>query len=154
MPVRQARLLGALRLGERARPPVAREAAHAGRLPDVVALAGGDPDAVRGEHVTAAAAAGDAGARSVLEELAWWLALGLSNMALALDSSVMVVGGGLVEAIGLVLERVRADFDDLLEGRAYRPAVTIVPAALGERAGAIGAALVAREGGRGRPGEP
>ena len=31
---------------------LAREAAHAGRLDDVVALAGGDPESVRGEHVT------------------------------------------------------------------------------------------------------
>ena len=34
---------------------LAREAAMAGRLPAVVALAGGDPESVRGEDVTAAA---------------------------------------------------------------------------------------------------
>ena len=38
---------------------LARDAAHGGRLDAAVALAGGDPDAVGGEHVTAAARAGD-----------------------------------------------------------------------------------------------
>ena len=41
---------------------LARDASHGGRLDAVVALAGGDPDAVRGEHVTAAARHGDAAA--------------------------------------------------------------------------------------------
>jgi glucokinase len=127
---------------------LAREAAHAGRLDEVVHLAGGDAESVRGEHVTMAARAGDVGALAVLAELGWWLALGLSNLALALDPAVMVYGGGLVETVTLVLDSVRTAFDDLLEGRAYRPDVKILPALLGERAGAIGAALVARAGDR------
>jgi glucokinase len=127
---------------------LAREAAHAGRLDEVVSLAGGDAESVRGEHVTMAAEAGDVGALAVLAELGWWLALGLSNLALALDPAVMVYGGGLVETVTLVLDRVRTAFDELLEGRAYRPEVKILPALLGERAGAIGAALVARAGDR------
>ncbi|HUY22559.1 MAG TPA: ROK family protein [Acidimicrobiales bacterium] len=127
---------------------LAREAAHAGRLDEVVHLAGGDAESVRGEHVTMAAEAGDAGALAVLTELGWWLALGLSNLALALDPAVMVYGGGLVDTVTLVLDAVRDSFNDLLEGRVYRPDVRIVPAQLGERAGAIGAALVARAGDR------
>jgi glucokinase len=127
---------------------LARDAAHAGRLDEVVSLAGGDPESVRGEHVTMAAKAGDTGALAVLGELGWWLGLGLSNLALVLDPAVMVYGGGLVETVTLVLDKVQAAFDDLLEGHAYRPEVKIVPALLGERAGAIGAALVARAGDR------
>jgi glucokinase len=127
---------------------LAREAAHAGRLDEVVHLAGGDAESVRGEHVLIAAKEGDAAALEVLAELGWWLALGLSNLALILDPEVMVYGGGLVETVTLVLGRVKAAFDELFEGRAYRPEVRIVPAQLGERAGAIGAALVARAGDR------
>jgi glucokinase len=127
---------------------LAREAAHAGRLDEVVGLAGGDAESVRGEHVLVAAKKGDAGARAVLGGLGWWLALGLSNLALALDPAVMVYGGGLVETVTLVLDEVRTAFDELLEGHAYRPEVQILPALLGERAGAMGAALVARAGDR------
>jgi len=127
---------------------LAREAARASRLSEVVDLAGGDPESVRGEHVTMAAKAGDAGALAVLGELGWWLALGLSNLALALDPAVMVYGGGLVGTVSLVHDKVRTAFDELLEGRPYRPEVRILAAQLGERAGAIGAALVARAGDR------
>jgi glucokinase len=123
---------------------LAREAAHGGRLASVVHLAGDDPDAVRGEHVTAAAAAGDPDAQSVLDELGWWIAVGLSNLALVLDPEVVVVGGGLVEALSLMLEGVRRSFSSMLEGADRRPEIRIVPAALGEEAGAVGAALVAR----------
>ena len=133
---------------------LAREAAHAGRLDDVVRLAGGDAESVRGEHVTMAAKAGDPEALAVLEELGRWLALGLANLALTLDPSVMVFGGGLVDTVTLVLDAVRAHFDDLMGGRASRPEVLIVPAELGERAGAIGAAVVARLGDRYRADAP
>ncbi|TML64120.1 MAG: ROK family protein [Actinobacteria bacterium] len=124
---------------------LAREAAQAGRGRRMVALAGGDPEAVRGEHVTRACAEGDAEALEVMRQFAWWLALGLVNLAYAFDPETFVIGGGLVEAGEVLLEPTRAAFADLLAGSAYRPAVAIVAAQLGERAGAIGAALVARE---------
>ena len=44
----------------------------------------------------------------------------------------------------MLLEPTRAAFADLVEGVAHRPEIRILPAALGERAGAIGAALLAR----------
>jgi len=133
---------------------LAREAAHAGRLDEVLRRAGGDPEAVRAEDVTAAAAAGDPGAQTVLEELGWWLALGLANLANILDPSVFVLGGGLVDALDLVIEPVRAAFDDLVEGREGRPEVMIHLAALGERAGAVGAGVLARQEHRARAGRP
>lgn len=131
---------------------LAHQAALAGRLDAVVARAGGDPDAVRGEHVTAAAAAGDPGARAVVAELGWWLALGLANLANVLDPSVFVVGGGLMVAGELLLEPARQAFADMVEALEHRPDIAILPAILGERAGAIGAAVVAREDDRRRAG--
>lgn len=124
---------------------LAREAAHAGRLASVVHLAGDDPEAVRGEHVTAAAATGDHEAQAVLDELGWWIALGLSNLALALDPEVIVLGGGLVDSLALIIAGVRSTLADMLEPAGSRPEIRVVPAALGEQAGAIGAALVARQ---------
>ena len=124
---------------------LAREAAHAGRLASVVHLAGDDPEAVRGEHVTAAALGGDPEAQAVLDELGWWIALGLSNLALVLDPEIVVLGGGLVEALGLIIDGVRTTLVTMLEPGGSRPEIRVVPAALGEQAGAVGAALVARE---------
>lgn len=122
---------------------LAREAAEAGRVPRLVASAGGDPDEVRGEHVTRAAADGDADALAVMRAFARWVGIGLANLANAFDPQAFVLGGGLVEAGDILLDPVRAAFTELLDGADLRPAIEILPAALGEHAGAIGAALLA-----------
>ena len=121
---------------------LARDAAHAGRLDAAVVLAGGDPEAVRGEHVTSAARGGDVESQAVLDSLAQWIALGLANLVNVLDPAIIVIGGGLVEASDLLLPEVRSRFAALVMAGERRPVVPIVPAELGERAGAIGAALL------------
>lgn len=123
---------------------MAREAAQAGRADAVVALAGGDAEAVRGEHVTTAAAGGDPQAAAVMARFAWWVALGLANLANVLDPSCIVIGGGMVESGEVLMGPTRLAFAELVEGVAHRPEIPIRAAALGERAGAIGAALLAR----------
>jgi glucokinase len=122
---------------------LARDAANAGHAARVVALAGGDPEDVKGEHVTQAAAEGDEGALRVLRDFGWWVALGIANLVNILDSEIVVIGGGLSEAGGLVLDPVRAAYPSLVLAHDHRPAVPIVQAQLGEQAGAIGAALLA-----------
>jgi glucokinase len=126
---------------------LAREAALAGRLDGVVRLAGGDPEDVRGEDVSAAAAAGDPAARQVIQEVGRWVGFGLANLAAALDPECFVLGGGLVRAGDLLFDAARASFGELVEGRDRRPLATVVRAAFGDRAGAVGAALAARQGG-------
>lgn len=123
---------------------LAREAAIAGRL-DALAAAAGHPEAVRGEDVTHAAASGDAAALAVLEEVGWWLALGLANLVAVLDPSCFVLGGGLVEASELLLPPTRRHLTGLLEAGDLRPRVEVLASQLGSRAGAIGAAVLARE---------
>ncbi|HEX2575293.1 MAG TPA: ROK family protein [Aquihabitans sp.] len=122
---------------------LAREAAVAGVARRVVELAGGDPEAVRGEHVTAAAAEGDDEALAVVRRFAWWVALGLANLVNVLDSEIIVLGGGLAEAGDLLLDPIRAAYGELVMGATHRDPVPIVHAELGERAGAWGAALLA-----------
>ena len=124
---------------------LAREAAVADPRSRMVGLAGGDPDEVRGEHVTRAAGEGDAHAGAVMERFAWWVALGLANLTAIFDPEKIVLGGGLVAAGEVLLAPVRAAFVALVEGGEHRPEVGIVAATLGERAGAIGAALLARQ---------
>ena len=124
---------------------LAREAAHAGQAQRMVELAGGDPEAVRGEHVTQAAVEGDLQALEVIGRFAWWLALGLANLANIFDPQCFVLGGGLVEAGTVLLDPTRLAFHDLVEAADKRPEVAILLAELGERAGAIGAAALARE---------
>jgi glucokinase len=122
-----------------------REAGEGGRATRVVELAGGDFHDVRGEHVAAAAREGDPEALELMARFSWWVAVGLANLADVFDPDTIVVGGGLLEAADVFLDRAREIFGDLVLAGEYRPAVAVVPAVLGERAGAIGAALVARD---------
>jgi hypothetical protein len=52
-----------------------------------------------------------------------------------------------MQAGDLLLDAARTTFAALVEGGDRRPAAVIVPAAFGERAGAVGAAVAARQGG-------
>ncbi len=108
-----------------------------------VAEAGGALDAVTGEHVVAAARAGDAAALKVLDEYGDWVGLGLANLVNLLDSEVVVLGGGVSADADLFLDRARAQVRERSLGGAHRPRVPIVAARLGGRAGAVGAALLA-----------
>jgi glucokinase len=126
---------------------LAREAALAGQLGEVVRLAGGDPEAVRGEDVSAAAAAGDPAAQQVIREVGGWIGFGLANLAAVLDPECFVLGGGVVQAGELLMESARAAYAELVEGGDRRPGALITSAAFGERAGAVGGALAVRQGG-------
>ena len=102
---------------------LARQAALAGRLDAVVHLAGGDPESVRGEDVSAAAEAGDPAAQQVIREVGSWVGFGLANLACVTDPECFVLGGGLVHAGDLLFESARSTFADLVEGAGRRPAV-------------------------------
>jgi glucokinase len=125
-----------------------REAARAGRGGRTVELAGGDPADVRGEHVTAAAAEGDAEAVAVMARFGWWVAVGLLNLANVFDPELFVLGGGLAESGEIVLGPTRAALGELVDAVERRPDIPVVVAELGGRAGAVGAALLARQEGR------
>ncbi len=134
---------------------LARDAAAAGQLAGVVAAVGGDPEDVKGEHVTRAALAGDPQALAVVDQLAWWLGLGIANLVNLLDPDVVVVGGGLAAGAGeTLLEPARRAYRAIVLGADERATVRIVGAELGERAGALGAALLASDlAGAGTAGE-
>jgi len=121
---------------------LAREAAEAGHVRTVVDMAGGDSHAVTGEHLVAAALGGDVEATAVLSEFSWWLGLGLANLANVLDPGLIVLGGGLVNLGDLLLEPTRVAFAALVERIDDRLGLRIVPAALGDHGGAIGAAVL------------
>jgi glucokinase len=108
-------------------------------------LAGGDPRRVTGELVTEAARGGDGLALSILREVGRRLGEGVAGLANVLDPEIVVIGGGAGEAGDLLLTPIREAFFASVEGAEARPEVPIVPAALGNDAGGIGAALLALE---------
>lgn len=127
---------------------LARDAAEAGRLDRALELAGGDIASLQGEHVAQAALEGDDQALELLRAFAWWVALGIANVVTLLDPGVVVIGGGLIEIGEPLMAPVRDHYDRLVMAHEQRADVRIEAAELGERAGAIGAALLGgrREG--------
>lgn len=127
-----------------------REAVAAHPDGPIATLAGGDE--VEGRHVTEAARQGDAVARRIIEEVGGRLGLGIAGFVNVLDPEVVVVGGGVADIGPLLLDPAREAYRDAVLAPDHRPEVPIVPAALGNDAGAIGAATIALELATGRPG--
>jgi glucokinase len=98
--------------------------------------------------VVSAAVAGDAYARSVWDETIEALACGLTSIVNLFEPELVVLGGGVTRAGELLIGPVR----EAVRAQAMAPAgrtVDIVPAALADRVGVVGAAAIvfdAREG--------
>lgn len=95
-----------------------------------------------GEEVFALYSKGDAHAATVVSEFAEWIAIGLANLTNICDPEVIVIGGGVVESFGDVMPLVRKCFTDALYSSDVRAHPRLEMARLGERAGAIGCALI------------
>ncbi|ACQ80158.1 glucokinase, ROK family [Beutenbergia cavernae DSM 12333] len=114
------------------------------RADALLRLAGGDPEDVTGPHVTEAARAGDPLALELLEDLGAALGTGIADLAALLDPEVVVVGGGVADAGDLLLAPARRAFTEQLFARGFRPEPVIVTARLGNDAGVVGVADLAR----------
>jgi glucokinase len=104
----------------------------------------GRVEGITGPLITEAAREGDSFAREQLASLGRWIGEGVASLTAVLDPAVVIVGGGVSEAGDLILDPVRAHFAANLTGRHYRPELQIRGALLGNKAGMIGAADLAR----------
>lgn len=111
---------------------------------DIADTLGGDLTKLTGPMITEAASAGDATAAELLAEIGTWLGTGLANLASAFDPSAFVIGGGVSAAGDMLLGPAREAFRKQLPGRGYRPEARIAQAQLGNEAGLVGAADLAR----------
>jgi glucokinase len=115
----------------------------AGRM---LELAEDEIDNITGEIVTAAGREGDPAALDCFEQIGGWLGTGLAQVVALLDPARCIVGGGVIAAGDLLLGPARAAFEQALTGAGHRPVAEIVPASLGNDAGIVGAADLARRG--------
>jgi glucokinase len=109
-------------------------------------LAGGKVDDITGPIVTRAAQDGDPVASEVFRDVAHWVGIGLANLAALLDPGLFVLGGGVADAGDLLVQPARAAYAAHLTGRGHRPLAEIRLAELGNDAGLVGAADLARLG--------
>ncbi|MGH9000386.1 MAG: ROK family protein [Acidimicrobiia bacterium] len=121
--------------------------AERGDAPEVLRLAGGSAEDVTGTHVGDAAQAGDSDALAIVGDFAGQVAVGLASLVNVLDPEMVVIGGGLSELGPVLLDPLAAACERRQLSGGRRPFPALVTAALGERAGAVGAAALARQPG-------
>jgi glucokinase len=107
-------------------------------------LAGGDTGAITGEMVTAAAKVGDPAACEAFNQIGYWLGQALADLVQVLDPQVLVIGGGVVDAGDLLMAPSRKAYTEALALRSRLPYAELRPALLGNLAGVVGAADLAR----------
>jgi glucokinase len=130
-------------IGRRAREQMAQGAA-----PGLAELSGGRPETMTAQTVHAAAEAGVAEARALLDETARTLALGICNVAAILHPERFVVGGGVSLMGPLFWDPLREE----VRRRVFGPFVDsfdVVRAELGEEVVVMGAILLGHQAARG-----
>lgn len=116
------------------------EALASGTAFGVAARAAGFTD---GKHAVELARTGDKKAKSLVDQEAQWLGYGFASLLHLYSPERLIIGGGLSAALDLMMPVIRAQIDRHAMP-AFR-AVEIVPAALGDNAGLIGAAALATQ---------
>lgn len=107
-------------------------------------LGGGRPEGIEAREVSRAAQEGDPAAVECFEVVGSWLGQGLADLAAVLDPGAFVVGGGVGEVGELLLSPARRVFEERLTGTGQRPRAEVRAAVLGNDAGLVGAADLAR----------
>ncbi|MCP2290589.1 ROK family protein [Nocardia amikacinitolerans] len=103
-----------------------------------------DPGSLTGRRVAGAAQDGDPVARAAMADFARWLGLGLAFVSDIFDPDLIVIAGGVSSSAPLFLDEAREEYARALTGAGHRPLARIRTTQLGEAAGMIGAAELAR----------
>ena len=111
----------------------------------LLALGDGTPEGVQGRHITQAAQAGDVVARQAFDLVGMWLGRGLADLVAIIDPQAFIIGGGVSEAGDLLLMSARSTLAAKVIGGTERSIPPIIAATLGNDAGVVGAADLARQ---------
>ena len=114
------------------------------RASRLLELGGGTPEGITGLHITQAAKEGDEAAVECFDMVGEWLGIGMADLSSLFDPEVFVLAGGVSEA-GEILRRPAAEgLASRVSGLPYRSIPPVRLATLGNDAGIIGAADLAR----------
>ncbi len=97
-----------------------------------------------GKHITDAARDGDAVALAAFNTTAQWLGAGIASLAMILDPACVVIGGGVIDAGEILLAPTRVALERYLPFVGKHPTPRIIAAELGNEAGLVGVADLAR----------
>lgn len=111
---------------------------------DLLARGDGTIAGLVGSHITDAARDGDKLAIELLARSGDWLGAGIATLAMLFDPSIVVIGGGVIDAGELLLEPARKAMMREMPFVGKHPVPEIVAAKLGNDAGLVGAADLSR----------
>jgi glucokinase len=111
---------------------------------NLLARGDGTIDGLTGQAITDAARDGDAVALAAFQTTAQYLGAGIASLAVLLDPSCVVVGGGVIDAGEILLDPTREAMKRYMPFAGKHPYPEIVAAELGNEAGLVGVADLAR----------
>jgi glucokinase len=111
---------------------------------NLLARGDGTIDGLTGQAITEAARDGDAVALAAFQTTAQYLGAGIASLAVLLDPSCVVIGGGVIDAGEILLAPTREAMKRYMPFAGKHPYPEIVAAELGNEAGLVGVADLAR----------
>jgi len=104
----------------------------------------GTIEGLTGKAITDAARDGDAVALAAFNTTAQWLGAGIASLAVVLDPECVVIGGGVIDAGEILLKPTREALERSMPFAGKHPYPEIIGAQLGNEAGLVGVADLAR----------
>ena len=114
------------------------------RAHSLLARGDGTLEGIKGNHITAAARAGDPIAVEAFNTTGDWLGAGIASLSVILDPALVVIGGGVIDAGELLMAPTRLAIEKYMPFSGKHPTPRIVVAELGNDAGLVGVADLAR----------
>jgi glucokinase len=111
---------------------------------NLLARGDGTIDGLTGQAITDAAREGDAVALAAFQTTAQYLGAGIASLAVLFDPSCVVIGGGVIDAGEILLAPTREAMKRYMPFAGKHPYPEIVAAELGNEAGLVGVADLAR----------
>jgi glucokinase len=111
---------------------------------NLLARGDGTIDGLTGQAITQAARDGDSVALAAFQTTAQYLGAGIASLAVLLDPSCVVIGGGVIDAGEILLAPTREAMKRYMPFAGKHPYPEIVAAELGNEAGLVGVADLAR----------
>ena len=97
-----------------------------------------------GQAITDAARDGDPVALAAFNTTGQWLGAGIASLAVLLDPACVVIGGGVIDAGEILLKPTRESLERNMPFAGKHPYPTLIAAELGNEAGLVGVADLAR----------
>ena len=97
-----------------------------------------------GQAITEAARDGDPVALAAFNTTGQWLGAGIASLSVLLDPSCVVIGGGVIDAGEILLKPTRESLERTMPFAGKHPYPTLIAAELGNEAGLVGVADLAR----------